>query len=267
MAAVIGDPVRHSLSPAIMNAAFAAAGLDWVFVALEVAAGQGVEAVRAMRSLHLMGLSVTTPHKADVAAAVDSVTPGASALGGVNCVWWEGDRLVGDSTDGDGCCDALEADDVPLAGARVAVLGAGPAARSIVAALDRRGVSEIVIVNRTVERAAKAAALAPRSARIGLAEEISQVDLVINATSVGMGVSGGIAVDPRFIRSGQVVLDIVYHPLLTPFLAAASERGARTLDGIGMLVGQAAIAFSHWTRMEAPILVMRAAALAGLPAR
>lgn len=124
-----------------------------------------------------------------------------------------------------------------------------------------------MIVNRTAERALAAAALAPRSARTGTVGEITDADLVINATSAGLGGSGDLPVDPEVLRSGQVVLDIVYHPLVTPFLAAASERGARTLDGIGMLVGQAAIAFTRWTQMEAPVEAMRAAALAGLTAR
>src|SRR3989442_3993450 len=141
VAAVIGNPVRHSLSPVIHNAAFAALGLDWTFLAFEVEAGGGARAVEAMRALGIRGLSVTMPHKDDVAAAVDRLSPAAAALGAVNTVTW-GPRLdiVGENTDGAGVLDALRLDDgFDPAGRRCLVVGAGGAARAVVRALGEAG--------------------------------------------------------------------------------------------------------------------------------
>src|SRR5437899_2992567 len=163
VAAVIGSPVRHSLSPVIHNAAFAALDLDWAYVAFEVEAGAGARAVDAMRVLGLRGLSVTMPHKADVAGAVDRLTPTAEALGAVNTVAW-GPRLalVGDNTDGPGFIDAVRIDEgFDPVGRRALVVGAGGGARAVVRALAHAGVGEIVVVNRTAERAEAAVALAP----------------------------------------------------------------------------------------------------------
>ena len=161
LAAVIGSPVRHTLSPVLHNAAFESAGLDWRMVAFEVAPGHGAAAVPAMRTLGIGGLAVTTPHKADVAAAVDEVDPAAHALRSVNTVVLRDDgSTLGASTDGAGFVDSLRENGVDVERARVVVLGAGGAARSIVDALGRAGVVEIVIVNRNPEHAAAAAALA-----------------------------------------------------------------------------------------------------------
>ena len=187
LAAVIGSPVRHSLSPALHNAAFDAAGLDWRMVAFEVAPGQGAAAVAAMRTLGICGLAVTTPHKVDVAAAVDEVDPGAAALRSVNTVVLRDDgSTFGASTDGPGFVDSLRAAGVDVEQARFVVLGAGAAARSIIDALGRAGAVEVVIVNRDVERAAGAAALAT-VARVGTIADIVDADVLVNATSVGMG--------------------------------------------------------------------------------
>jgi len=264
VAAVIGDPIAHSLSPAIMNAGFAEAGLDWVFTAFRVPAGGAGGALDAMRALGLGGLSVTMPHKADVAAAVDRCTPAAELLGAVNCVAWDGDDLIGRSTDGDGLLLALSHDPgIDVAGRSVAVLGAGGAARSIVLALASGGAAEVLVVNRTPERAEAAVALAPGSARVAEAGEVAACDVVVNATSVGMG-DGRLPLDPALLGSHQVVVDIVYHPVTTPLLEAAAAAGARAVDGIGMLVGQAALAFTAWTGVEAPLDAMRAGALAAI---
>src|SRR5690606_16596671 len=161
VAAVIGSPVRHSLSPTIHNAAFAATGLDWVYVAFEVPEGRGGDAVAAVRTLGLAGLSVTMPHKAAVHDAVDERTPVAAALGAVNCVYWRGDRLVGDNTDGAGFLDALRADEgVEVGGRRCVVVGAGGAGRAVAHALGGAGAAEVVVVNRSPGPAARAAELA-----------------------------------------------------------------------------------------------------------
>lgn len=261
VAAVIGDPVRHSLSPAIHNAAFAATGLDWVYVAFPVAAGAAADAVAAMRTLDLGGLSVTMPHKADVARHLDRLHPDAAALGAVNCVAREGDELVGHTTDGDGFVDALRADPgIDPSGSRAVVLGAGGAARAVVLALLRAGAAEVVVVNRSPDPAARAAALAGPRGRVGEPAEVAGADLVVNATPVGMlGGPPGVPAGAEHVRAGQVVADLVYHPRRTALLDLAAARGATPVDGVGMLVHQAARAFTLWTGTAAPVDVMTAA--------
>jgi shikimate dehydrogenase len=261
LAAVIGSPVRHSLSPAIHNAAFAAVGIDWRFVALEVAPGDCARALDGMRSLGLAGLSVTTPHKDDVAALVDERSDDAEALAAVNCVVpLPGGRLRGENTDGPGFVAALvDAGCAPVDRTCV-VVGAGGAARSVVLALARAGAAEVVVVNRTPAKAAAAVALAGPAGRIGAADDIRGADLVVNATSVGMADNGGVPFDPRLLRGDQVVAELIVHPVRTPLLAAAADAGCTTVDGIGMLVHQAAIAFERWTGFSAPVEAMQAAA-------
>jgi shikimate dehydrogenase len=261
---VIGSPVRHSRSPAIVNAAFAAAGLDWVFAAFEVPDGGAADAVAAMRALGLGGLSVTMPHKAAVIPALDRLSPAAAALGAVNCIAREGDELVGHNTDGAGLVRSLADAGVEVAGARCAVLGAGGAARSVVLALAEAGAAEVAVVNRTPARAEAAVALAGAVGRVGAPPDVADATIVINATSVAMGVPDGSAgplpVPAEALGAHQVVVDLVYVPLVTPLLAAAEARGARTVDGIGMLVHQAAIAVERWTGVAPDVAAMRAAA-------
>ncbi len=263
VAGVIGDPIRHSLSPAIHNAAFAALGLDWAFVAFEVAEGDAVEAVRGAAALGVRGLSVTMPHKAAVIPALDRLTPTAEALGAVNAIYRSGGDLVGHSTDGIGLVDALRHDEgVDPRGARVVVLGAGGAARSVVHALGEAGAADVAVVNRTGARAATAAALAGGAGRVGAAGDVPKADIVINATPVGMaGVADGLMpLDPAVLRSGQVVVELVVHPVETELLAASRAVGAHAVQGFGMLVHQAAHAFRLWTGLEAPIVAMSTAA-------
>ncbi len=269
LAAVIGSPVRHSMSPTIHNAAFAALGLDWAYLAFEVAPGQAARALDAMRTLGLGGLSVTMPHKLDVAAAVDELTPAAAALGAANTVVPLGDgRLLGDNTDGAGFVDSLRAAGVEPAGRRVVLVGAGGAARAVAVALAAAGVTDLAVVNRTPERAIAVAALAGAVGRVGdAAADLAAADLIVNATSVGMGASGGLPFDPAGLHAGQAVADLVYHPLETPLLAAARAAGATPVDGLGMLVHQAARQFTRWTGREAPLGAMDAAARAALGQR
>jgi shikimate dehydrogenase len=267
VAAVIGHPVAHSLSPAIHNAAFAACGLDWTYVAFDVAPGEADQAVAAMRALGLGGLSVTMPHKEDVARAVDRLSPAAAALGAANTVVPVDDGLLGDSTDGAGFVDALRLDHgYDPAGRRCVVIGAGGAARAVVLALAGAGAAAVAVVNRTPERGERAAALAGERGRVvalgEAAGEVAAADLVVNATPLGMaGVADdALAVDPAWLRAGQVVADLVYRPRRTLLLRAADERGAHVVDGLGMLVHQAAHQFRLWTGVEPPVDAMRDAA-------
>jgi shikimate dehydrogenase len=265
--AIIGSPVRHSLSPAIHNAAFRALDLDWVYVALEVDPREGEEAVAAMRILGLAGLSVTMPHKETVVAAVDRVTPVVAELGAANTIYWDGDAVVADNTDGPGFLDALRIDEgFDPRGCHCVVIGAGGAARALVLALAGAEAGAITIVNRTRSRAETAAALAPGVASVGSDADVRDVDLVVNATPLGMAGEGPV-VAGEFLHAGQLVIDLVYHPPVTPLVAVARDRGAAAVNGVGMLIHQAAHQFRRWTGEEPPLEVMSAAALAELSRR
>ena len=265
---VIGDPVAHSLSPLLHNAAFDALGLDWVSVAFPVPGGQADRALVGMRALGIAGLSVTMPHKDQAFECVDDVTDTARRLRAVNCVTRRSSdgALVGDSTDGPGLVLALRRGaGFEPAGRRCLVVGAGGAARAIVLALAEAGAAEVVVVNRTAARAEVAAALAGDVGRVGAAADAADVDLLVQATSVGMaGVGssgdGALPIDPERLRPGQVVVDIVVHPPRTALLEAAARRGAVAVGGLGMLVHQAALALGQWTGRPAPVEAMWAAA-------
>lgn len=265
---VIGAPVEHSLSPVIHNAAFAALELDWSYFAVSVPEGRAGDAVTAMRSLRLGGMSVTMPHKTAVAAVVDTLTPRAERLGAVNCLSWRGVGIEGDSTDGPGFLDSLRVDHGwDPAGRTALVLGAGGAARAVVAALAEAGAASVGVAARVPERAARAAALADGVGRVATVEEAAGADLVVNATPVGMGGDPSTPVPASRLGAGQVVADLVYEPIETPLLAAARQQGAMPVTGIGMLVHQAAHAFRSWTGEDPPVEVMSAAAVAALANR
>jgi len=260
VAGIIGQPVRHSLSPAIHNAAYAALGLDWVYVAFPVAPGAVRDALVGLRAAGVAGCNVTMPHKTEAARACDELTRSAATLDAANTVVLGGGAISGDSTDGAGFVDAAREADVDLEG-RVLVVGAGGAARAIVDALAPLG-SRVTVAARRPDAAATAAALAPGATTVGLDrldDAVSQSDVVVNATPLGM-CGEPPPFDPARLHAGQVVIDAVYAPPETPLLAAATARGARTVNGLGMLVHQAARSFTRLTGEPAPLDVMRAAA-------
>jgi len=287
VAGVIGDPVRHSLSPALHNAAFAALGLDWVYVAFAVAAGRGAAAVEAMRALDIAGLSVTMPHKADVASALDRLGPTAARLGVVNTIFWtasaDGWELEGESTDGAGFIDALRGDDgFDPAGRRCVVLGSGGAARSVTLALAEAGAASVEVVARRVDAARECAALAgPAGAAVGAAvgagpvdagtvcEIVAAAELVVNATPLGMASTDALpfGIESHCLHRDQFVADLIYAPATTPLLAAARARGAGTANGLGTLIHQAARQIGIWTGRPAPLEAMSAAALSAITHR
>lgn len=272
VAALIGSPVAHSLSPVIHQAAFDAAGDPWTYAAFDVADGRGADAIAAMRVLGIAGLSVTMPHKHDVAAAVDRLDPAAAALRSVNTVSWDGGDLVGSSTDGAGFVAALAEDGIDVHGLKIAIVGAGGAARSVIDALGRAGADSIRVVNRTASTAESASELATVAA-VGTVDDIETADLVVNASSVGMGIEPSIATasdlpcSPESLQASQIVVDLVYHPLQTAWLDAAEQVGARTIDGLGMLIHQAALQQLAWLGRLPDVSVMRRAAESALRER
>jgi len=260
LACVIGDPIAHSLSPAIHNAAFAATGLDWVFVPFAIPSGAAAGAIDAMRALGIGGMSVTMPHKEAVAALVDELTPDAAALRSVNTVVPDGSgRLRGDSTDGEGFLRALAAAGVE-APARAVVLGAGGAGRAVAWALARTG-TKVTVAARRADVLAAFPELQAGIETVPLTDATDSVEaaeLVVNATPLGMRGEAP-PFDTRVLHAEQHVADLVYHPAETPLLAAARRAGVSAANGLGMLVHQAAIAFELWTGAPAPLAVMLAA--------
>jgi len=258
---VIGHPVRHSLSPLLHNEAFAALGLNWTSLAFDVAPGQAAGALDGVRALGLAGISVTMPHKSDVAALVDECSAVAAILGAVNCVVNRAGTLRGENTDGAGFLASLtRGAGFDPAGKRCLVLGAGGAARAVALALAGAGCAEVAVVNRTAQRAAEVVALADGVIRAGRLDddgEVAQADLVVNATPVGMEGAGaeheGWLVSPALLHRDQVAADLIYAPRPTAWLAAAAEAGALTVDGLGMLVHQAAAQLELWTGLPAPV--------------
>jgi len=228
--------------------------------------------VDAMRVLGIGGMSVTMPHKADVAGAVDVLDPAARSLQSVNTVSWDGDQLVGSSTDGAGFVASLAELGIDVSAARVAIIGAGGAARSVIDALGRAGSKDITVLNRSEENAERAAQLAT-AASVGIVSDVTRADIVVNATSVGMGIDPAAAkpddlpCDPALLHSAQIVVDLVYHPLRTAWLAAADDLGARTVDGLGMLIHQAALQQQRWLGVLPDVSAMRAAAESTLATR
>ena len=268
LAAVIGSPVGHSLSPAIHNAAFRALGLPWVFVAWEVPEGYAPEALESMERFGVAGLSVTMPHKSAVAQALDSLAEEAEMLGAVNCVVREagadgGTKLIGHNTDGYGIIASLR-EDAGFApeNSDCLVLGAGGAARAAVLALANAGASRVAVANRTPERAEQAAALAGDKGEVVPADAAGEFDLVVNATPLGMGeLKDEIPVSPMLLRPDQTVLDLIYIPEETTLMAQARDRGVAVYNGLGMLVHQAARAFELWTSQPAPLEAMTSAVI------
>ncbi len=277
---LFGDPVEHSFSPAMQNAAFSSLGLDYVYVPFLVAPADLGQALAAVRALNLAGVNVTVPHKEKVLPFLDELAPEAEIAGAVNTIVHQGGRLSGHNTDGAGFLRAL-AVDVGFApeGKNVLVLGAGGAARAVSAALARAGAREIRIAGRTAQKAAALAreinecghgrARAIRWGEKDLLEVLPDVQLVVQATPVGMHPRPEDCPPFPFqgLRSGHLVCDLIYHPPLTKFLARAKAAGARILNGLGMLLYQGVLAFELWTGVSAPVEVMRRALAAELRRR
>ena len=265
VAGVLGHPIKHSLSPVLHNAAFAEIGLDWAYVAFDVPDGGCPAALAGVRALGVQGLSVTMPHKRSVAMVCDELSPTATALGAANTVVRRHDRLIGDATDGPGFLAALRAAGHDPAGRTCLVLGAGGAAAAVVLALAQAGAKRVGVLARRPEAAEEVAALAGTAGCVAVETDVEGADLLVNATSVGMRETAGegampFGLDPACLSRDQVVADLVYYPLRTPLLAAAEAAGATPVDGLGLLVHQAALAFELWTGVEAPLGVMAAAA-------
>ncbi|MCS7066771.1 MAG: shikimate dehydrogenase [Fimbriimonadales bacterium] len=262
---VLGNPVRHSLSPAMHNAAFRALRLNWVYLAFEVPPESLADALRGMRALGIRGLNLTIPHKEAAVALVDALTPAAHSIGAVNTLFWDEGRLTGDNTDSAGFLQAARAAGCDPAGLHALVIGAGGSARAVAHALRSIG-CRITLANRTPERAhALAQAFGVEQVlplqREALRPLMNRVQFVVNCTSLGMEPYADAMPDVPLeaLPSEAWVCDLVYRPLQTRLLQTAQQLGLRTVDGLGMLVYQGALAFERWTGTSAPVETMRTA--------
>ena len=266
LCAVIGDPVEHSLSPCIHNAAFKHLGLDYVYVAFRVRYEELEWAMQGVRSLGIRGLNVTMPHKIGVIRYLDHLDPEAELLGAVNTILNDDGALVGYNTDGRGALKALLEVDGDLKAKKVLIIGAGGASRALSFTLAPR-VRELTILNRTYGRAKtlaedlkKKVEGTVRACRLSdetLKEELENSDVVINATPVGMRPNEDETPIPKeLLRPDLTVFDLVYNPIETRLLKEAKAVGAKTIDGLTMLVYQGAASFELWTGVEAPVEVM-----------
>lgn len=272
--AVLGDPVKHSLSPAIHNRWIEDAGLDAAYVALRIVRRDAAPLIRSLPSVGLCGANVTIPHKEAALLAADWRDDLAARIGAANTLRFKDGRIEAFNTDASGFMMALDAatPDWRNDTRRACLLGAGGSARAIVAALDSAGFSEIAIANRTKARIAPLAACASQAGILPFdwndrANAAAGASLIINATSLGLN-----DVDPfdaPIDNAGKniIAFDLVYKPLETHFLKTAAAKGARAVDGLGMLIYQAAAAFELWFGIKPNIDNGRAAALAQLSAK
>ena len=258
IAALIGSPVAQSLSPVIHNAV-----LNWLYVAFHVEPGRARDALLAMSTLGICGLSVTMPHKTDVAKVVEEIGEIDKIVritGAANTVVLRKDSsLWATNTDGEGCCNALElAMESSLSGARVVVLGAGGTGAGVAYALVQRGASDVAIINRSFDRAQELVKRIGGTSRVGnqsqIADDISGAQVIINTTPIT-------SIDVSLLNESHVVLDAVYHPLQTQLLRGALTVGAIVVDGLEMLVHQAALQQQFWIGEPGDVGLMRHAAL------
>jgi len=264
---LIGDPIEHSVSPQMFNAAFKATGLDLFYVAMRVDRRRLASAIEGMRALKIHGMNVTIPHKVNVVKYLDHVKSNARAIRAVNTILNQNGKLEGFNTDGIGAARAIEESETSLEGSNTVLIGSGGAARAIAFTLSGR-VGKLTILNRHKDKARKLAAELLRKKRTkvhsgglheeGLKQTLADAKILVNATSVGMSPNGDDSIlDESLLKPDMVVFDIVYNPLETRLLKIAAKVGAKTVNGVGMLVHQGAEAFKIWTGEDAPVELMR----------
>ncbi|MDD5509715.1 MAG: shikimate dehydrogenase [Dehalococcoidales bacterium] len=273
---VIGDPIEHTMSPVMHNAAFSELGIDYVYLPFRVKKDDLGQAIAGARALNLAGLNVTIPHKVAVISFLDELDPIAERIGAVNTIVNDNGALRGYNTDATGFLQALLDKGIKPEGKKVVVLGAGGASRGISFILAESG-ANLVILNRQVEiewaenlareisRAFKKETAALELNDANLAEALEGTDILVNTTSVGMSPdTNETPVPMRLLKSTPVVFDIVYNPIQTRLLREAQAAGASTISGLDMLAWQGALAFEKWTGLKAPLELMKKEAMKAL---
>ena len=270
---IIGDPIEHTMSPVMHNAAFENKGVDYVYLAFRVKKEELGKAIEGMRALNIRGLNVTIPHKVAVIQFLDELDPLADKIGAVNTIVNDNGVLKGYNTDASGFLQTLRGRGIEPKGKRVVILGAGGASRAISFILAERG-SSLVILNRLLELdwakelASRILQTLAREVealelnRENLARVLEKADILVNATSVGMSPNTGeTPVPSNLLKSSLVVFDIVYNPIKTRLQEEAEAAGATTISGLDMLVWQGALAFEKWTGLKAPFDLMKREAI------
>lgn len=263
----MGQPVAGNPTQFMMERAFDDLGLDWRYLTLEVPPERLEDAIRGLRAMGFKGSNFTIPHKVAVIPFLDGLSPAAQLMGAVNCVNRDGEKLIGENTDGKGFVQSLKSLTDP-ARKRVVILGAGGAARAIAVEVALAGAGEIIIVNRSAERGQQLVDLLNNQVRVSsrlvtLSGDYSVedgTDIVINATSIGLGdAEARVPLVVSTLKPPMVVADVIFNPPETRWLRDAAAQGCQTLDGLGMLVNQGVIGFKIWTGMDPDPTVMREA--------
>jgi shikimate dehydrogenase len=265
LCAVFGSPIRHSASPAMHNAAFAALGLNWRYVAFEVDPKNLRAAIAGARAMNFAGINLTVPHKLLAVDMVDRLDASAKKWGAVNTILFNERGATGYNTDADAIITSLREDlKVEVRGAKVLLLGAGGAGRTAALRLAAEKVAELYLVNRTVSKALEIGSEIKKqfpSVAVSVGYPKARVDLVLNATSLGLQAGDASPLDTKqfSLKQTRAVYDMIYRPAQTALLAAAKKSGCKTANGLGMLLHQGAKAFEIWTGKPAPLAVMRRA--------
>ena len=270
---VIGDPVRHSKSPIMLNRAFSESGVNGVYTAFHITPDKLGDFISGVRAMNIRGVNVTIPHKLHVMELIDEIDADALAIGAVNTIVNENGRLIGYNTDGIGYVRSLKEEaESRLAGKHIVVIGAGGACRGIVYALLKEQPASITIANRTVEKAEQLAMSlnsGSTAMRVESSEQLERLcgeaDLVINTTSIGMFPNVDESpVQGSWMKSGAIASDLIYNPMTTAFLREAKAQGCIIHSGLGMFIYQGAFAFEYWTGKPAPVEAMREVVLSAL---
>jgi len=268
--AVIGDPIDHSLSPNIHNAAFRHLGSEDTYIAYKIPAGDLSAGIGALKEIKIAGFNVTIPHKIEMMKFLDEMDTTCKVIGAVNTVLNEDGKLKGYNTDMIGFLDPIKKRNLTIKGSQVMLLGAGGAARAIMTAMVKEKASKITIVNRTMENANKLAEFAKKIGgnieTVSLQEAnklISDHKFIINSTSIGMDNEPS-HISTENMNENSIVYDIVYQPMNTDLIKKSKEKGATIIYGYEMLLSQAACSFEIWHKTEAPYDVMKKALLGGV---
>ena len=275
---VIGDPVEHSCSPPMHNAAFLEMGMDYIYMPFHVKPPDLPAAVEGFKALNVAGINVTLPHKKSVFPLMDSISQEAELIGAVNTMIFRDGLVEGHNTDARGFIASLQEEGIDsVKNMKVVVLGAGGGAQAVVVGLALEGVDRITVVNRTPEKAVQLGKAISDKTGVpveGIAlddgrlpEYVSGSDLLVSTISAGMNPNIPLVIDPGWLHKNLIVCDIVYVPPETNLLKAAAERGLRTVGGMGMLVHQGVISFKLWTGKQPPVDTMRQALTEALSVR
>jgi shikimate dehydrogenase len=268
---VIGDPIGHSMSPAMHNDLFDFYGIDAVYLPFHVTKENLEAAVKGFKALGVSGFNVTIPHKTDIMAYLDQIDPLAEAIGAVNTVKNEHGILTGYNTDGPGFVKGLESMDADPGSRAALIIGAGGASRAIYFSMAQAGIQRIDLYNRTAGKAEELVSSCPFKVQSKVLDRktaeksLHEYQLIIQTTSIGMSPDlEGLPLSPKNISRDTIVSDIIYNPLQTKFLEEASKKGAEIQNGVGMFVLQGALAFEKWTGIFPDTERMRANVLRNL---